>query len=160
MKRALLPILRAAPRVRGAAYAVSTDDPSDARPPTKQPPMSRVAPTPPKETTPTMEEPALGKSNLLINDGAEVRPSTLPHALDADSIGAGYTRSEICRWAWVTRTDGQRTTDEADEFVPVHPGRPWVRVRLARADSRTALATNPRAIVFGEDVAFGGVLYV
>jgi hypothetical protein len=76
MKRAILPLLRAAPRARtaaSAAYAVSVDDPSDARPAPKQPPMSRVAPTPPKETAPTMEEPALGKSSLLINDEAKVR---------------------------------------------------------------------------------------
>jgi hypothetical protein len=34
--------------------------------------MSRVAPTPPKDAPATMEEPPLGKSNLLINDEAKV----------------------------------------------------------------------------------------
>ena len=73
MKRAILPILRAASKGRAAsAYAVSTDEPSQARPPVKQPPMSRVAPTPPKERAETIEEPSLGKSNLLINDEAKV----------------------------------------------------------------------------------------
>jgi 2-oxoisovalerate dehydrogenase E1 component beta subunit len=33
----------------------------------------------------------------------------------------------------------------------------WVTNRKTELTIRTALATNPKAIVYGEDVAFGGV---
>ena len=65
--------------------------------------------------------------------------------------------SKICRRARSAGTDRQRAADAADEPVPVYTRRARVCLPCGTANGRTALATNPRAIVFGEDVAFGGV---
>ena len=145
LRRAVLPVLRAVPRSRGAAYAVSVDDPSDARPQPKQPPMSRVAPSPPQEA-PTMEEPSLGKSNLLTNDEKTVRSPGLPTLGNSWleltlTTGISYSRSEIHRRARSPRAYRKRTTDTADESVPIYPRCP--RVCLQRLHLLLKPPTSP-----------------
>ncbi|KAI9639388.1 putative pyruvate dehydrogenase [Dioszegia hungarica] len=110
---------------------VSIDDASDVRPVDKiKPPMSRVAPSPQPENV-SDEEPSLGRSNLLLD--TEEKALATPGLVFADGHGLRGP------------TGKGRQTRRMNYYQSV------------RDALGTALATNDKAIVFGEDVAFGGV---
>ncbi|RSH87231.1 hypothetical protein EHS25_003140 [Saitozyma podzolica] len=127
--RPRLPIVLS-PQRRNNSYTVSVDEPSDARPADPPAPRARSAPTPVPDE-PTVEEPSLGKSDILL--GTEEQALATPGLTFADGHGLRG---------------------------PTGKGRQTRRMNLYQAirDALgTALATNPKAIVYGEDVAFGGV---
>jgi hypothetical protein len=103
------------PQRRNNSYTVSVDEPSDARPADSPPPRARSAPTPVPDE-PTVEEPSLGKSDILLGTEEQVCGGTLFITLTVP--GFGHARVDFCGWTWSERSNGERTTNPPDELVP------------------------------------------
>jgi hypothetical protein len=74
--RPRLPVVLS-PQRRNNSYTVSVDEPSDARPADPPAPRARSAPTPVPDE-PTVEEPSLGKSDILLGTEEQVGGGDLP----------------------------------------------------------------------------------
>lgn len=94
---------------RSLSYRSSLDEPVQDRPPLA--PRARAAPSP------SHEEPSLGQSRLLLTTQEEVSEGCI-----ALSLGLGYTRHQVHRWAWAPRTQGARSRNAQNEPLPSDPG--------------------------------------